>query len=92
MRSIYKTLGELNREQIVENNKRAGNFSALMGNLKEVNQMIQKAARLRGTYVRVITELVVGPAKQRIINSCRQALKAKNNTDLFQIIKTGKAG
>ena len=45
---------------------------------KDVNHMIQKAARLR-----------VGSAKTRVVTACRAAIKANNIHSLFKIIKTG---
>lgn len=47
--------------------------------LKEVNHMIQKAARLR-----------VGQAKGRIVAACRNAIKSNNIHALFKIIQSGK--
>ena len=52
--------------------------SILLGALKEVNHMIEKAARLR-----------VGSAKARIVSACRAAIKANNIHSLFKIIKSG---
>ena len=49
--------------------------------LQEVNQMIQKAARLR-----------VGQAKVQVVSACRTAIKNNNIHSLFKIIKTGDAG
>ena len=56
--------------------KRANNHEQLLGALKDVNHMIQKAARLR-----------VGAAKQRIVAQCRAAIKNNNMSSLFKIIK-----
>ena len=47
----------------------------MLASLKEVNHMIQKAAKLR-----------VGSAKARVVSSCRQAIKANNIQSLFKII------
>jgi len=44
---MYGQLFDLNRELIMEHSKRATNQAELLLALKEVNQMIQKAARLR---------------------------------------------
>ena len=57
---------------------RAKNHEQLLGALKEVNHMIQKAARLR-----------VGGAKARIVSSCREAIKTNDFHALFKIMKSG---
>ena len=49
-----------------------------MSALKAVNEMIQKAARLRA-----------GVAKSRVVNLCRKAVKKKNVRSLFYIISHG---
>lgn len=51
----------------------------LLAALKEVNHMIQKAAKLR-----------VGAPKARVVSSCRAAIKANNIQSLFKIIATGR--
>ena len=61
-----------------EYRKRSNNHEQLLTALKDVNHMIQKAARLR-----------VGQAKARIVSSCREAIKANNFQDLFKIMKSG---
>lgn len=78
MRRMYGELFDLNRELIMEHTKRATNHAELLLVLKEVNQMIQKAARLR-----------MGGAKTRIIAACRQAIKQNNIQDLFKILNFG---
>lgn len=78
MRRMYGELFDLNRELIMEHTKRATNHADLLAALKEVNQMIQKAARLR-----------MGTAKTRIITACRQAIKENNIQDLFKILNFG---
>lgn len=66
------------RDLIVEHDKRATNHSSLMDSLKEVNLMIQRAARLRA-----------GAPKSRIVNACRTAIKANNTSLILKIIKDG---
>jgi len=78
MRSAYAQLYTLNAELIGEYNKRSNNHEQLLAALKDVNHMIQKAARLR-----------VGSAKTRVVTACRAAIKANNIHSLFKIIKTG---
>ena len=79
MRSAYTQLYSLNGQLLGEYNKRANNHEQLLASLKEVNHMIQKAARLR-----------VGGAKTRVVSACRAAIKANNVHSLFKIIKEGQ--
>ena len=78
MRQAYAQLYTLNAELMGEYTKRANNHEELLAALKEVNHMIQKAAKLR-----------VGAPKARIVAACRQAIKANNIHSLFAIIATG---
>ncbi|KAK3236701.1 hypothetical protein CYMTET_53174, partial [Cymbomonas tetramitiformis] len=79
MRRMYQQLYDLNRELIMEHTKRSTNHAELLAALKEVNQMIQKAARLR-----------VGTAKTRVVAACRNAIKSNNIHSLFKIMKLGE--
>eukprot|EP00741_Cyanophora_paradoxa_P010844 tig00020544_g10484.t1 len=76
MRKMYQHLYDLNKDLITEHVKRANNHSELLAALKEVNQMIQKAGRLR-----------VGNAKAKVVTACRNAIKANNVHHLFKIIR-----
>jgi len=78
LKKVFSSLQQTNSDLIAEYNKRANNHQQLLGQLKEVNMMIQKAAKLR-----------VGPPKTRVVSSCRQAIKKNNIHELFQIMKTG---
>eukprot|EP00164_Ancoracysta_twista_P003462 GFYU01004622.1.p1 GENE.GFYU01004622.1~~GFYU01004622.1.p1 ORF type:complete len:148 (-),score=54.42 GFYU01004622.1:261-704(-) len=78
MRRMYANLNDLNRELIMEYNKRSTNHSELMVALKEVNQMIQKAAKLR-----------IGTPKATVVSACRAAIKTNNIHSLFKIIRHG---
>ncbi|KAL1508789.1 hypothetical protein AB1Y20_004884 [Prymnesium parvum] len=80
MRAAYAQLYSLNAALIGEYSKRANNHEQLLAALKEVNHMIQKAAKLR-----------VGTAKARVVSACRAAIKANNIQSLFQIIATGNS-
>jgi len=80
MERYYSQLYDLNKELMGEYNKRANNHAELMAALKDVNAMIQKAARLR-----------LGEPKQRVIAACRVAIKANNTQSLLQIMKVGHA-
>ena len=59
-------------------NVRAGNHTGLLCALKEVNQMIQRAANLR-----------VGKPKLSVIADCRAAVKTNNMAALTRIIRYG---
>lgn len=77
---VYNQLHSLNRELLGEYTKRANNHEALLAALKEVNQMIQKAAKLR-----------VGEFKNRVVAACRKAIKGNHIQSLFKIIQTGQS-
>lgn len=76
--SLPPTLASPRRDLIAEHGKRATNHRALLEALKEVNQMIQRAARLR-----------VGGPKARVVTQCRAAIKNNNMAALFKIIRDG---
>lgn len=78
MREAYRQLNGLNGELIGEYTKRARNHEQLLAALKQVNQMIQRAAKLR-----------VGPTKALVVTACREAVKANNIQALLKIIKDG---
>lgn len=63
---------------IADHDKRATNHKELLEALKEVNQMIQRSARLR-----------VGGPKTRVVAACRAAIKVNNMASLFKIIREG---
>ncbi|KAF4043827.1 Ciliary BBSome complex subunit 2 [Phytophthora infestans] len=79
MRRFYSELFSLNNQLLGEYTKRSTNHQALLDALKEVNSMIQLAARLR-----------FGNAKSTVIAACRKAIKNNNIHALFYIVKTGK--
>ncbi|KAF0707675.1 hypothetical protein AaE_013505, partial [Aphanomyces astaci] len=79
MRSYYAELFTLNNQLLGEYTKRATNHQALLDALKDVNGMIQLAARLRH-----------GQPKSAVILACRKAIKANNIHALFYIVKTGR--
>jgi len=78
LKKAFSSLQQTNGDLIAEYNKRANNHQQLLAQLKEVNMMIQKAAKLR-----------MGHAKSRVVAACRQAIKQNNIMGLFQIIRTG---
>ena len=61
MRRMYGQLFDLNRELIMQHAKRAQNHEELLAALKEVNQMIQRAAKCRH-----------GAPKTRTVAACRK--------------------
>lgn len=77
---MYQRLFELNGDLIAEYTKRSNNHQQLLEALREVNQMIQRAAKLR-----------VGTAKTRIITTCREAIRSNNIHQLMNIIRYGHA-
>jgi len=79
MAKMYSALFDLNRELIGEYRKRATNHQELLKTLKDVNQMIQKAARLR-----------CGPSKAQVVADSRKAIKGNKVQTLFNIIKVGR--
>ena len=78
MRKAYTELNGLNGQLMAGYNIRAQNQETLLNALKEVNQMIQKAANLRA-----------GRAKARVIADCRTAVKSNSMKTLFKIMKYG---
>jgi Bardet-Biedl syndrome 2 protein len=78
MRRAYTELSTMNSQMIGSYNLRSANHENLLVSLKEVNQMIQKAANLR-----------LGKPKSRVIADCRTAVKQNDLQSLFRIIKHG---
>jgi Bardet-Biedl syndrome 2 protein len=78
MSRAYTDLYSLNNQLIAGYNNRASSHDALLSALKDVNQMIQRAANLR-----------VGAPKTRVVNDCRIAVKANKMQSLFRIIRQG---
>lgn len=66
---------------MLEHVKRSTNHEELLDSLKQVNAMIQKAAKLRR-----------GKAKIEVVNACRSCIKNNNFNALFRIIEYGAAG
>eukprot|EP00933_Yihiella_yeosuensis_P017764 TRINITY_DN14789_c0_g1_i1.p1 TRINITY_DN14789_c0_g1~~TRINITY_DN14789_c0_g1_i1.p1 ORF type:complete len:719 (-),score=133.08 TRINITY_DN14789_c0_g1_i1:92-2248(-) len=79
LKKVFSSLQTTNGDLIAEYNKRANNHTQLLGQLKEVNMMIQKAAKLR-----------VGNPKTRVVSACRAAVKVNNIHGLLHIIRTGQ--
>ena len=67
-----------NQSLIGEHTKRAANQAALVGHLKDVNAMIQRAARLR-----------VGSAKAAVVSASRRAIKSGNVRGVVEVVRMG---
>ncbi|KAK3896155.1 hypothetical protein Pcinc_000175 [Petrolisthes cinctipes] len=78
MRQWYGELYNLNKDLISGYKIRCNNHQELLSCLKQVNQTIQKAGRLRA-----------GKSKTSVISACRQAIKNSNINALTKIIRTG---
>ena len=79
VQAAYARAWDGNAELLGEYAKRELNQQQLLKALKEVNSMIQKAARCR-----------MGEAKTRLIAACRAAIKANNTKALLKVMKVGK--
>ena len=78
LRRVYRHLGGVNRDLLIEHTKRKDNHSRLMDALREVNSIIQRGARLR-----------MGASKTRVVQACRDALKKNDVQTLIDIIVQG---
>ncbi|PAA51154.1 hypothetical protein BOX15_Mlig011015g1, partial [Macrostomum lignano] len=79
-KKAYKDLRDLNRDLASSYSMRAANQQALSESLKALNQIIQRAGRLRA-----------GRFKTQAVNDCRAAVKASNLGALHKIIRSGSA-
>ncbi|XP_060041501.1 Bardet-Biedl syndrome 2 protein [Erinaceus europaeus] len=80
MKSRYMELYDLNKDLLNGYKIRCNNHTELLGNLKAVNQAIQRAGRLR-----------VGRPKNQVISACRDAIRSNNINTLFRIMRVGTA-
>lgn len=80
MKSRYMELYDLNKDLLNGYKIRCNNHTELLGNLKAVNQAIQRAGRLR-----------VGKPKNQVISACRDAIRSNNINTLFRIMRVGTA-
>uniref|UniRef100_A0A8C0MEI3 Bardet-Biedl syndrome 2 protein homolog n=2 Tax=Canis lupus TaxID=9612 RepID=A0A8C0MEI3_CANLF len=80
MKNRYMELYDLNRDLLNGYKIRCNNHTELLGNLKAVNQAIQRAGRLR-----------VGKPKNQVITACRDAIRSNNINTLFRIMRVGTA-
>jgi Bardet-Biedl syndrome 2 protein len=79
MRKMYGSLYEVNRELMGEFMKRSNNHNELLAALKEVNNMIQRAAKFR-----------IGQTATTFVSDCRNAIKTNQMQTLVNIIRTGR--
>lgn len=80
MKNRYMELYDLNKDLLSGYKIRCNNHTELLGNLKAVNQAIQRAGRLR-----------VGKPKNQVIAACRDAIRSNNINILFRIMRVGTA-
>ncbi|XP_049720070.1 Bardet-Biedl syndrome 2 protein isoform X3 [Elephas maximus indicus] len=80
MKSRYMELYDLNKDLLNGYKIRCNNHTELLGNLKAVNQAIQRAGHLR-----------VGKPKNQVITACRDAIRSNNINTLFRIMRVGTA-
>ncbi|XP_045438801.1 Bardet-Biedl syndrome 2 protein isoform X2 [Pipistrellus kuhlii] len=78
MKNRYMELYDLNKDLLNGYKIRCNNHTELLGNLKAVNQAIQRAGRLR-----------VGKPKNQVITACRDAIRSNNINTLFRIMRAG---
>ena len=79
MMKYYTNLNTENQKMSRELLKKASNHQALLANLKEVNQLINKAANLR-----------MGSAKSKLVSLCRAAVKKNNLGSIAKIVESGR--
>ncbi|XP_064462898.1 Bardet-Biedl syndrome 2 protein homolog isoform X1 [Ornithodoros turicata] len=79
MRKWYQELQSCNRQLISDYKIRSNSHEELMSSLRQVNQIIQRAARLR-----------VGRAKSRVITTSRAAVQNRNVHALIKAIAIGE--
>jgi hypothetical protein len=70
-----------NRDLIADHERRATNHRQLLDGLRQVNRMIQRAARLR-----------VGAPAARVIAACRAAVKQGEVQAIVRVVREGEAG
>ncbi|XP_044517341.1 Bardet-Biedl syndrome 2 protein [Gracilinanus agilis] len=80
MKKRYVELYDLNKDLLNGYKIRCNNHTELLGNLKAVNQAIQRAGRLR-----------VGKPKNQVVSACRDAIRSNNLNMLFRIMRVGTA-
>ena len=74
LKKNYSIVHQENGNLIAEYLKRRNNHEELVKSLKELNNFIRKASNLR-----------MGDAKNKIVSSCRDAIKNKKTLDVVKI-------
>lgn len=80
MLGAYARLQEVNRDLLIEHEKRATNHKNLLDGLRHINGAIQAAARLR-----------LGQASTDVVAQCRNAIRQDQFASLFIIMQRGVA-
>lgn len=78
LRESYAELTTINEDMIQEHKKRETNHIKLLETLKQMNQIIDKAAKLRS-----------GRFSKQVISQARSSIKKKNIEALSQVLRTG---
>jgi Bardet-Biedl syndrome 2 protein len=103
MKRQYSELMNTNRDLINGYKIRSTNHDELLKNVKLLNQIVQRAANLRGIkqdltqyilsiknfYLICVFIFKVGRFKTDVVASSRTAIKQNNTASLMKIIKTG---
>ena len=78
MLDAYARLQDVNRDLLIDHQKRATNHKNLLDGLRHINTAIQSAARLRA-----------GQPGTDVVNQCRNAIRQDNFKNLFMIMQRG---
>lgn len=99
MMNHYNDLHSVNRDLINGYNIKVQNYNEGIETMKKINNIIQKASRLRGKkksnqflILILLMDLfiLVGQNSAAMINHCRNAIKNNNIEGLIKIIRTGE--
>lgn len=93
MKRYYTHLHNINQELLAQYKVRCNNQEELLSHLKQINLIIQHAARLRGKSLTLllcyISTLLVGKPKTAVVTACREAIQNDNHDALPKIIRYG---
>jgi Bardet-Biedl syndrome 2 protein len=94
MKRYYTQLYNLNQELIAQYKVRSNNHEELLSSLRQVNQIIQKTGRLRGTIIAcyrniAICYITVGRPKTDLVAACRESIKNSSTDILPKILRFG---
>jgi Bardet-Biedl syndrome 2 protein len=103
MKRYYGELRTVHGELLGEYAKRAANHTSLVVALKDVNQMIQRTANLRGEHHQCLClrnlavrgghsfcVYAVGDPKTKLIAACRNCIKNNTPLAMMHVMQTGK--